>query len=91
MAAQAVAFLEQANLVTALGSTLWDSSDLLSDTSLVGRALHTLIGYTDHPTGLQALVYAVVLAAILVLTRAVKPDPRTMALSRNFPGGSRGA
>lgn len=73
MAAQAVAFLEQADLVTALGSTLWDSSDLLSDTSLIGRALHTLIGYTDHPTGLQVLVYGVVLAAILVLTRAMKP------------------
>lgn len=73
MAAQAVAFLEQANLVTALGSTLWDSSDLLSDTSLIGRALHTLIGYTDHPTGLQAVVYAVVLTIILGLTRATKP------------------
>lgn len=73
MAAQAVAFLEQANLVTALGSTLWDSSDVLSDTSLVGRALHTLVGYTDHPTGLQAVIYAVVLTAILVLTRATRP------------------
>jgi high-affinity iron transporter len=85
MAAQAVAFLEQANLVTALGSTLWDSSEVLSDTSLVGRALHTLIGYTDHPTGLQALVYALVLTAILVLTRAMKPRVpmhRTAAAAR---------
>ncbi len=73
MAAQAVAFLEQANLVTALGLTLWDSSDVLSDTSILGRALHTLVGYTDHPTGLQAVIYAVVLTAILGLTRAARP------------------
>lgn len=73
MAAQAIAFLEQANQVTILGSTVWDSSDILSDTSLVGRALHTLVGYTDHPTALQLVVYLGTLAAIFVLMRVAGP------------------
>lgn len=73
MAAQAIAFLEQANQVTVLGATVWDTSDILSDTSLVGRALHTLVGYTDHPTALQLITYLGTLAAIFVLMRLTGP------------------
>jgi high-affinity iron transporter len=73
MAAQAVAYLEQANQVTVLGTTVWDSSGILSDTSLVGRALHTLVGYTDHPTALQLVAYVGTLAAIFVLMRLAAP------------------
>jgi high-affinity iron transporter len=70
MAAQAVAFLQQADTTTILGSTLWDSSGFLSDKSVLGRVLHTLIGYNDHPTAMEVLVYAATLATIVVLTRA---------------------
>jgi high-affinity iron transporter len=73
MAAQAVAYLEQANQATVLSSTVWDSSGILSDTSLVGRALHTLVGYTDHPTALQLVAYVGTLAAIFVLMRLAAP------------------
>jgi high-affinity iron transporter len=74
MAAQAVAFLEQANKVTALGRTVWDSSEILSDTSLLGRTLHTLVGYTDHPTGMQVLVYGLTLGTVLLLMKAFAPE-----------------
>src|SRR5437016_14057525 len=57
MAAQAVAFLEQANWLTVLDAVAWDSGWLLSDSSFSGRALHTLIGYTEQPTLLQLTVY----------------------------------
>ena len=50
MAAQAVGFLERANWLTSLDTVVWDSGWLLSETSIPGRALHTLIGYTDQPT-----------------------------------------
>jgi high-affinity iron transporter len=69
MAAQAVGFLEQANVVTALGNIVWDSSWILTEKSLAGRALHTLIGYSDQPTVLQLVVYLAILAAIFVLMR----------------------
>ena len=61
MAAQAVAFLERANWLTSLDTVVWDSTWLLSETSIAGRALHTLIGYTDQPTEMQLVVYLAVL------------------------------
>ena len=78
MAAQAIAFLEQANVLTALDQTAWDTSWILSDASFLGRALHTLIGYVDQPTAMQLIVYAATLAAIMVLMKlfAVPPAQR---------------
>jgi len=82
MAAQAAAFLEKANWLTALDNVLWDSAWLLPDSSLPGKALHTLIGYTDQPTAMQLVVYIAVLAVTFALMRlygapakAVTPAP----------------
>jgi high-affinity iron transporter len=69
MAAQAIAFLEQANIFTALDQTVWDTSWILSDSSYLGRALHTLIGYVDQPTAMQLIVYMATLATIAVLMK----------------------
>ncbi len=69
MAAQAIAFLEQANIVTALDETVWNTSWILSDSSFLGRALHTLIGYVDQPTAMQVVVYAATLGTIVVLMK----------------------
>jgi high-affinity iron transporter len=79
MAAQAIAFLEQANILTALDETVWDTSWLISDSSFLGRALHTLIGYVDQPTAMQVVVYAGTLGAIIVLMKLFStpaPHPR---------------
>ncbi len=75
MAAQAIAFLQQANILTMFDETVWNTSWILSDSSLLGRALHTLIGYVDQPTAMQLIAYAATLAVILVLMRlfAVRP------------------
>lgn len=72
LAAQSVVFLQQAGVVTVLDGTVWDTSAILSDTSLLGRVLHTLIGYTDQPSGLQVLAYALTLIMIFGLTMAFK-------------------
>ncbi|HMK13790.1 MAG TPA: FTR1 family protein, partial [Burkholderiales bacterium] len=66
MAAQAVAFLQLSGVVTAFAQTLWDTSNFLADNSVLGKVLHTLIGYTDRPTALQLLVYLATLAMIFV-------------------------
>ena len=81
MAAQAIAFLQQANILTAFDETVWNTSWILSDSSLLGRALHTLIGYVDRPTAMQLIAYAATLAVILVLMRlfAVRPAQRPRA------------
>jgi high-affinity iron transporter len=69
MAAQAVAFLQRADWLSSLDNVVWDSEWLLSDKSFAGRALHTLIGYTDQPTAMQLLVYVAVLVVTVVLMR----------------------
>ncbi|HXY57805.1 MAG TPA: iron permease, partial [Methylocystis sp.] len=57
-----------------LAQTLWDTSAVLPDNSLVGRVLHTLIGYTDQPSLLQALVYALTIVVIVAATRFAAPS-----------------
>lgn len=69
MASQAIAFLEQADILTTLDQTVWDTSWILRDGSFLGRALHTLIGYVDQPTAMQVIVYAATLAVIALLMR----------------------
>jgi len=76
MAAQAIAFLEQANILTALGNTVWDTSWLLTDDSFLGRAMHTLVGYTERPSGMQLVAYLLVLAVMFTLMRLLAPPPR---------------
>ena len=71
MASQGVGFLIQADVLPAVGPRVWNSAWLLDEKSLLGRALHALVGYTDHPAGLQLIVYVVLLGALLLGTRVV--------------------
>lgn len=85
MASQAAGFLVQADLLPPLGDAVWDTSAALTENSVIGKALHTLIGYVSRPDGIQILFYIVTLCGIWLLTRAigrpVKPRPAA-SLSR---------
>ncbi len=81
MAAQAVAFLERANWLTRLDTVVWDSGWLLSDKSIAGRTMHTLIGYTDQPTEMQLLVYLGVLVVTVMLMRLTGSQPADRAVA----------
>jgi len=72
LAAQAVFFLQQADYFQGMATPLWDTSWLLSDDSIAGRLLHTLIGYTATPDGAQVAAYAVVIATMLALMRLAR-------------------
>ncbi len=72
LAAQAVAFLQQGGYLEVLTSTVWNSSWLLSEQSLTGRLLHTLIGYSAAPSAAQLLIYVVTIAVIVWLMRHVR-------------------
>ncbi len=76
MAAQAVQFLNNAGVLVVLDRTLWDTSWLLSEKSIFGRLLHTLIGYIDQPTEMQLLVYIATLFAMFLLMRIARYSPR---------------
>jgi high-affinity iron transporter len=72
LASQAVAFLQQAGYLEVLTSSLWHSDWLLPEGSLVGRLLHTLVGYSDAPDGMQLAAYLATIAIILLLMRVTR-------------------
>ncbi len=84
MASQAAGYLVQADLLPPLGNAVWDTSAVLTEDSILGKALHTLIGYVSRPEGIQILFYLATLAAIWLLTRVVGSPvkPRPSSLSR---------
>jgi high-affinity iron transporter len=83
MAAQAVAFLERANWLTALDTVVWDTGWLLPEDSIFGRTLHTLIGYTDQPTQMQLAVYLVVIVVTVVLMRVIAAERPRQSVATN--------
>src|SRR5476651_1836628 len=76
MAAQSVQFLNNDGFAEILGRTVWDTSWILSEGSLLGRLLHTLIGYTERPTEMQLMTYIATLFAMFLLMRLARPTPR---------------
>jgi len=64
MSSQAAQYLIQADVLTSMVSPLWDTSDVLSEQSLPGMLLHSLIGYVAQPAGIQVVFYLVTLVAI---------------------------
>lgn len=76
MAAQAVQFLNNAGVIVVLDRTVWDTSWLLSEGSIPGKLLHTLIGYTQRPTELQLMTYIATLFAMFLLMRIARYQPR---------------
>jgi high-affinity iron transporter len=74
LAAQAIAFLQQAGYIEVLTGTVWDTSWLLSDDSVIGRLVHTLIGYTDRPNGAQLIAYLLTLALIVLLMKLCQSE-----------------
>ncbi len=75
MAAQAMLFLQQAGYLEYFTATVWNSAWLLPQDSIIGRLLHTLIGYSDAPNGAQLLVYAATVVVIVGLMRWQRPPP----------------
>ena len=71
LSAQAAGFLNQAELLPALGNQLWDTSHLLSQASLPGQLLHTLVGYIARPSGIEVLFYIGTILTVLALMHLV--------------------
>lgn len=64
MLARAVELLVQAGYVPPLVPRVWDSSALLSGSSILGRSLAALVGYTPAPSLTQVLVWIASFALI---------------------------
>ncbi len=77
LAGQAAAILAGIDLIPSWGFELWDTSWLLPQDSIAGRALHVLVGYSDRPMGVQLAAYLLVLAVLAIGARLTggRPSP----------------
>ncbi|WP_256345405.1 FTR1 family protein, partial [Pseudomonas sp. F1002] len=75
MAGRAAAILAGIDLIPAWGYQLWDTSWLVSDGSLTGRALTALVGYTDRPLGVQLVAWLVTLSLLVLGNRLLHSRP----------------
>jgi high-affinity iron transporter len=69
MAGRAAAVLPGADLISAWGYQLWDTSWVLSQDRLAVHALRALIGYSDRPMGAHLAAYVITLASLLIGAR----------------------
>jgi high-affinity iron transporter len=53
----AVENMQQLGWLPFLDHAMWNSSSYLSESSSIGDVFHSLLGYADHPTVLQAIVW----------------------------------
>lgn len=75
MAAQAITYFSAAGILTFADTPLWDTSALLSEESILGRLLHTLVGYVDRPNAVQLAAWSATIAVIALLTKMVNTLP----------------
>ena len=87
LASTGARFLLQANWIPALGNQVWNTSALLGNGSVVGQALHILIGYDAHPAGIQIAFWLAVVILLLIgmrmSTRPPRAAPATVETTRS--------
>jgi high-affinity iron transporter len=81
LAAQAAAYLVQADVLPPLGYDIWNTSAILPQTNPVGFLLHILVGYVARPEGIQIVAYAATLAIITAASELVRRRHSETAVS----------
>ncbi len=79
LAAQGALFLSQAGYLDTWSTPLWNSEMILSESGWLGRIAHTLVGYSDRPTGMQLIFYFATCATIVALMKKFQPAARPTA------------
>ncbi|HST27218.1 MAG TPA: FTR1 family protein [Rudaea sp.] len=82
LASSAARFLIQANWLPAWDNQVWNTSALLDNGSVVGQALHILVGYEARPAGMQIVFW---LATTVLLVFGMRWITRVHAASRAAP------
>ncbi len=77
LASQMAKFLIQGDFIPSLASPVWDTSTLLTTSSVLGTALHVLIGYDAQPSGMQLLFYAATFITIALGTVWIRRQQNT--------------
>jgi high-affinity iron transporter len=75
--ANTVENLQELGWLRVLDVPMWHTGQLLSEDSSFGDVLHSFFGYSDSPTPLQLIVYAVYLAIVIAAFLGVRAALRT--------------
>ena len=73
LTAQAAGYLTAAGYFSEWSAPVWNTAWLLSEKSLVGLTLHSLIGYMEEPTVIQVVCYTATLIVLISLLRMTTP------------------
>lgn len=93
MASQGALALVQADILPPLGRAVWDSSSILSERSVFGNVLHSLVGYSARPLPIQLLFYLLTLTLtggmmLFMRNASSKLVPAAAIAAGVFIGGS---
>jgi high-affinity iron transporter len=78
--ADAVENMQELGWLPFLGHPLWNTSAILSENSSLGDVFHSLLGYADHPSVLQAIVWVTFVTVTATLFIRNGRRARTAAL-----------
>jgi high-affinity iron transporter len=89
MAGQAAAILAGIDVIPSWGFELWDTSWLLPQDNMLGRALHALVGYSDRPMGVQIAAFLAVLAVLAIGARRIEARSARAASASSVTASSK--
>lgn len=81
LTAQGIGFLTAAGYFADYSHPLWNTSWLLSEDSIVGKSLHSLVGYTARPTSAQLTAYLLTLAGLCATIYGMERGKKTPAVA----------
>ncbi len=67
LSAQGASYLSAAGYFSSLSTPLWNTSWLLSEDGILGKVLHTLVGYSARPTLVMVYFYCGTLATLFAI------------------------
>jgi high-affinity iron transporter len=69
LSAEAAKILVSVGAIDVLNIPLWDTSDIISDGSIIGKILKVVVGYHSRPCGIEIVFYAVTILVSCALTK----------------------
>lgn len=83
--ADAIQNLQQLGWLDFGTRVMWDTSGALTQGSNFGDVLHSLVGYSDHPTVLQGAVWLLYVATSIVMFIVLSRPPKSAVPSKQIP------
>ncbi len=81
LAAEAAGKLASIGVVGICNEPLWDSSWLISDTSITGHVLKILVGYNSKPYGIQLIFYTGTILLIFICAKLGEREKNVKAIT----------